>query len=162
MRKPAAPRVQGCLGGALDRRAPSNPVGMPTCQGSAPQPRGRKVSGVQPHSERGHPARHLLGLDRDTAAGRTFRLDGIEWLQVLDEGFVQLRHPASRTRWRRRVLAVVAGYLLAHHHVEADRTKSARRQLKTECSRSSSALERRLWPEAVLRGSAPPMTASAS
>ena len=39
-----------------------------------------------------HPAWYLLGLDRDTAAGRTFRLDGIERLQVLDEGFVQLPH----------------------------------------------------------------------
>jgi len=39
-----------------------------------------------------HPAWYLLGLDRDTAAGRTFRLDGIEHLQALDEGFVQLPH----------------------------------------------------------------------
>jgi len=39
-----------------------------------------------------HPAWYLLGLDRDTAAGRTFRLDGIGRLQVLDEGFVQLPH----------------------------------------------------------------------
>lgn len=39
-----------------------------------------------------HPAWYLLGLDRDTAAGRTFRLDGIERLQALDEGFVQLPH----------------------------------------------------------------------
>ncbi|MCE2692570.1 MAG: WYL domain-containing protein [Inhella sp.] len=37
-----------------------------------------------------HPAWYLLGLDRDAAAGRTFRLDGIERLQMLDEGFVQL------------------------------------------------------------------------
>ncbi len=37
-----------------------------------------------------HPAWYLLGLDRDAAAGRTFRLDGIDRLQVLDEGFVQL------------------------------------------------------------------------
>ena len=33
--------------------------------------------------------------------------------------------------------------------------------LKTGCGRSGSALERRLWLEAVLRGSAPPMTAPA-
>ena len=33
--------------------------------------------------------------------------------------------------------------------------------LRTGCDRSGSALERRLWPEAVLRGSAPPMTAPA-
>jgi len=39
-----------------------------------------------------HPAWYLLGLDRDIAAGRTFRLDGIERLQVLDEEFVQLPH----------------------------------------------------------------------
>lgn len=39
-----------------------------------------------------HPAWYLLGLDRDIGAGRTFRLDGIERLQVLDEGFVQLPH----------------------------------------------------------------------
>lgn len=39
-----------------------------------------------------HPAWYLLGWDRDTAAGRTFRLDGIERLQVQDEGFVQLPH----------------------------------------------------------------------
>jgi predicted DNA-binding transcriptional regulator YafY len=39
-----------------------------------------------------HPAWYLVGLDRDTAAGRTFRLDGIERLTVLDEGFVQLTH----------------------------------------------------------------------
>jgi predicted DNA-binding transcriptional regulator YafY len=37
-----------------------------------------------------HPAWYLLGLDRDIAAGRTFRLDGIDRLQVLDEGFVQV------------------------------------------------------------------------
>jgi len=36
---------------------------------------------------------YLLGLDREAAAGRTFRLDGIERLQVLDEGFVRLPHP---------------------------------------------------------------------
>lgn len=39
-----------------------------------------------------HPAWYLLGLDRDTATGRTFRLDGIERLRALDEGFVQLPH----------------------------------------------------------------------
>jgi predicted DNA-binding transcriptional regulator YafY len=39
-----------------------------------------------------HPAWYLLGLDRDTASGRTFRLDGIERLRALDEGFVQLPH----------------------------------------------------------------------
>lgn len=39
-----------------------------------------------------HPAWYLLGLDRTAAAGRTFRLDGIERLQVLDEGFVQVPH----------------------------------------------------------------------
>lgn len=39
-----------------------------------------------------YPAWYLLGLDRDAAAGRTFRMDGIERLQVLDEGFVQLPH----------------------------------------------------------------------
>jgi predicted DNA-binding transcriptional regulator YafY len=37
-----------------------------------------------------HPAWYLVGLDRDVAAGRTFRLDGIQRLQALDEGFVQL------------------------------------------------------------------------
>lgn len=39
-----------------------------------------------------YPAWYLMGLDRDAAAGRTFRLDGIERLQVLDEGFIQLPH----------------------------------------------------------------------
>lgn len=39
-----------------------------------------------------HPAWYLLGLDRDASAGRTFRLDGIDRLQVLDEGFVQKSH----------------------------------------------------------------------
>lgn len=39
-----------------------------------------------------HPAWYLLGLDRDAAAGRTFRLDGVERLQALDEGFVQVPH----------------------------------------------------------------------
>jgi len=39
-----------------------------------------------------HPAWYLLGLDRDVAAGRTFRLDGIEQLRVLDEGFVAVPH----------------------------------------------------------------------
>lgn len=39
-----------------------------------------------------HPAWYLPGLDRDTASGRTFRLDGIERLRALDEGFVQLPH----------------------------------------------------------------------
>jgi predicted DNA-binding transcriptional regulator YafY len=39
-----------------------------------------------------HPAWYLLGLDRTAAAGRTFRLDGIERLKVLDDGFVQLPH----------------------------------------------------------------------
>ncbi len=39
-----------------------------------------------------HPAWYVLGLDRDAAAGRTFRLDGIERVQVLDEGFVQVPH----------------------------------------------------------------------
>ena len=34
----------------------------------------------------------MLGLDRDASAGRTFRLDGIDRLQVLDEGFVQKSH----------------------------------------------------------------------
>jgi predicted DNA-binding transcriptional regulator YafY len=34
-----------------------------------------------------HPAWYLLGLDRDAAAGRTFRLDGIQQLQMLDESF---------------------------------------------------------------------------
>lgn len=39
-----------------------------------------------------HPAWYLLGLDRNAAAGRTFRLDGIQRLQVLNEGFVQVPH----------------------------------------------------------------------
>lgn len=39
-----------------------------------------------------HPAWYLLGRDRDAAAGRTFRLDGIDRLQVLGEGFVQVPH----------------------------------------------------------------------
>lgn len=34
-----------------------------------------------------HPAWYLLGLDRDAAAGRTFRLDGIQRLQMLNESF---------------------------------------------------------------------------
>jgi predicted DNA-binding transcriptional regulator YafY len=35
-----------------------------------------------------HPVWYLLGLDRDSAAGRTFRLDGIDQVQMLDDGFV--------------------------------------------------------------------------
>lgn len=37
-----------------------------------------------------HPAWYLLGLDRDASAGRTFRLDGIHQLQVLDTTFSQV------------------------------------------------------------------------
>lgn len=39
-----------------------------------------------------HPAWYLLGRDQDADAGRTFRLDGIQRLQVLEASFTQVPH----------------------------------------------------------------------
>jgi predicted DNA-binding transcriptional regulator YafY len=44
---------------------------------------------VEPHHLLlNHPAWYLLGLDRGVQAGRTFRLDSIRQIEVLDEVFI--------------------------------------------------------------------------